>query len=76
MASDVHQWSVQVSGAPLCEDHTTQVECVQAGCYWYNNSCHSDPLPPPPPDTMMYILLAAGIIGIAAGGYILLKRRK
>lgn len=29
---------------PRCEDYTTQSECeAVAGCYWYNNSCHSTP---------------------------------
>lgn len=26
-----------------CEDHTTEDECLAAGCYWYDNSCHSEP---------------------------------
>lgn len=28
---------------PPCEDYTTQAECEAAGCYWYNEACHSSP---------------------------------
>lgn len=30
-------------GAVPCEDHLTVTECVAANCYWYNNSCHTNP---------------------------------
>lgn len=25
----------------ICEDFSTQSECLAHGCYWYNESCHS-----------------------------------
>jgi len=28
-----------------CEDNATESECVANGCYWYNNSCHTNPEP-------------------------------
>ena len=30
-----------------CEDATTESECINAGCYWYNNKCNSTPEAPP-----------------------------
>lgn len=30
-----------------CEDITNESECIDAGCYWYNNKCHSTPEAPP-----------------------------
>jgi hypothetical protein len=30
-----------------CAEHTSEIECKAAGCYWYDNSCHSSPQPPP-----------------------------
>lgn len=32
---------------PKCEDYKTESECAAAGCYWYNNKCHSTPEAPP-----------------------------
>lgn len=26
-----------------CEGHTNQINCISAGCFWYNNSCHRYP---------------------------------
>lgn len=28
---------------PNCSDYTSKSECLAAGCYWYNNACHSTP---------------------------------
>jgi len=28
-----------------CEDYTNGNDCIYAGCYWWNNSCHSSPPP-------------------------------
>lgn len=28
---------------PDCELYATQEECLVAGCYWYNGSCHTNP---------------------------------
>jgi hypothetical protein len=36
-------WTWTKTGGATCTSHTTQPTCVAAGCYWYNNSCHSDP---------------------------------
>jgi len=30
---------------PTCSDYKSQVACLDAGCYWYDNSCHSKPEP-------------------------------
>ena len=40
--SDVHTWVIEVEGI-VCEEIYDPVECVDAGCYWYNDSCHADP---------------------------------
>jgi len=37
---------------PVCEDLSTQEECEANGCYWYDNSCHSEPYQPPPPENV------------------------
>ena len=36
-----------------CSSHTTQSNCVNAGCYWYDNSCHDSP-PTEPTDCSQY----------------------
>ena len=28
---------------PTCSDYTTEDECTSAGCYWYEEACHSEP---------------------------------
>lgn len=28
---------------PTCSDYTTEEECTAAGCYWYEDACHSEP---------------------------------
>ncbi len=30
-----------------CEKYATEQECTAQGCYWYDNACHSIPLPQP-----------------------------
>lgn len=42
------QWLVYedlIQVTPSCADYKTQPECENAGCYWYNNSCHSTDIP-------------------------------
>lgn len=29
---------------PVCEDYINQIDCEAAGCYWYDGSCHTEPL--------------------------------
>lgn len=39
-------WYLQQKPTPppvKCSDYTSQSECLDAGCYWYNNACHSTP---------------------------------
>ena len=37
-------FTTYTEGEPVpCSSHTTQSACVNAGCYWYDNSCHTDP---------------------------------
>lgn len=43
---DCYALSTEYIGPALvCEDFTTQVECEAAGCYWWDNACHSSPPP-------------------------------
>ncbi len=53
MPSDTHQWNILIEDIITCEDYTNQTECENAGCYWYDNSCHTDPMPVP--DAIGYI---------------------
>lgn len=36
-------WLKEHPIVPKCEDYRTSHECTAAGCYWYNNKCHSTP---------------------------------
>lgn len=70
--SDAHQWTITVRAEP-CEEYTDKSECEMANCYWYNESCHSEPQPGIPwPLVAGVIIAAAG--GIAAGVYIWKRR--
>jgi len=35
----------------LCEDWDNQIDCENAGCYWWGGSCHDTPEPPPHVET-------------------------
>lgn len=39
---DQHDFDVQIGGLS-CEEYTDPSDCENAGCYWYNNGCHSSP---------------------------------
>lgn len=39
------QWCYSAPPPP-CSSYITQPTCELAGCYWYNNACHSDPYIP------------------------------
>lgn len=55
-----HKWDVDVGELqPVCEDYTNEMDCILAGCYWYNNSCHSTP--EPTPEICEWILDLGGI---------------
>ena len=63
MPSDVHQWNITVRAVP-CEEYTDKSECELADCYWYNESCHSEPQPGIPwPLIAGVIIVAGGIVG-------------
>ncbi len=36
-----------VPPTPTCSDYTTEEECTNAGCYWYEDACHEEPQPTP-----------------------------
>jgi len=40
---DMMFWTWTQTGAQNCSDYTTQATCQAAGCYWYDNICHSTP---------------------------------
>lgn len=44
-----------------CYEHTTQSACQSAGCYWYQNSCHSSPEPEEPDDLTDYDRIETGM---------------
>lgn len=71
--TDIHQWNIQITGEqpPKCNEYISQFDCITAGCFWYDGSCHSSPKAETP---WMYVL-AGGIIAIGAIT-ILLRRRK
>ncbi len=33
--------------APTCSDYTTEEDCTNAGCYWYEDACHEEEQPAP-----------------------------
>lgn len=39
---ETHNFDVTISALP-CSDYTNQSDCIAAGCYWYDDSCHSEP---------------------------------
>lgn len=46
VTDDTKDFGVPASGVPpppVCEDYHTESECVAAGCYWYDGSCHGMP---------------------------------
>ena len=50
-----------VESPELCGDYTTQAECEAAGCYWYDDACHSTPSTTNCPDyTTEYECTAGG----------------
>lgn len=34
---------------PACSDYTTEADCQDNSCYWYDESCHETQAPPSPP---------------------------
>jgi len=46
-AGIIYWWLREHPLVPTCEDITTESECRQASCYWYEDKCHSFPQPPP-----------------------------
>lgn len=45
VVDDTEDFVILVSGVPprVCEDYYTESECVAAGCYWYDGTCHKMP---------------------------------
>jgi len=41
VVDDTHDFDVTLTGLP-CSDHTNKTDCENAGCWWWNNSCHDD----------------------------------
>ena len=58
------QWCYE--GVIVCSDYITQASCLEAGCYWYNESCHSSPYVPPEEGGMPWMLLGIGAIVVTA----------
>jgi len=76
---ETYNFNVTVTGPPSnCESYTSEEECISHSCYWYNNSCHSNPPPSPPPEIppeiWQYILL--GVMGLGIGVYIARSKEK
>jgi hypothetical protein len=53
-----------VGGGVACSSHSTQSECEGAGCYWYDNSCHSSP---PPSNKATLVGTVRSMFGAVAG---------
>jgi len=66
--SSVVDTCAQVVSQPTpCEQITDYQTCINSGCYWYDNSCHSSPQPTPPAlEKWWPILIAGGMIVLAA----------
>lgn len=52
---------------PECEAYTNQIDCENAGCYWYDDSCHTEPKPPPEGFPWIYVIIAGiGVVALIA----------
>lgn len=51
---------------PHCSFWDNQADCEADGCYWYDNSCHSEPPGPPVPETP-WLILGGVVVAILAG---------
>jgi len=49
-----------------CEDYTTQEECEAAGCYWYDNACHTFPQITIPKEWFIYGSFLLSFIGFVS----------
>jgi hypothetical protein len=58
---------------PPCSFWDNQADCEAEGCYWYDESCHSEPPGPPVPETPWLIL--GGIAVAVIAGIIIYKVR-
>ena len=59
-----------------CEKYTDQESCESYSCYWYNNSCHSDPQDvPQPPNWQLIALASIGCIAVVGGIVYFMRRR-
>jgi len=76
VVDDTEDIGIPVSGVPpvKCEDYLTESECVAAGCYWYDDACHSKPEVPPVELPWLPILIAVGGVIAVIGVIFAIKR--
>lgn len=70
MPSDEYQWTIDIR-EQLCENYIDKESCELAECYWYNDSCHTNPQPHLP---WIPIIVGVAIAATAVGGYIVWKK--
>ena len=56
---------------PPCEDYTTEAECIVAGCYWYDATCHSKPKS----EVQWAKILIAGGIAVLGVAYVATRQK-
>lgn len=49
----------------FCDTLIDQISCETEGCYWYDDACHSVPLPPPRPGIGVALIPIILIVGVA-----------
>lgn len=52
---------------PICAEHLTQAECEAAGCFWWNDACHSTPTPPIPLLEITAPIFIGGVMYLVGG---------